>query len=177
MSNKKNKNTDNPPHYNRNINIIRGILFFVVAVAISLYFLKEMYAHFSPVPLKLNTNEYATSEQVLASNIEAQDNLIIAEGLELILKNDCVFCHKYTTSIVGPAFADIAAKYRNDKFALKSLSNKVKLGSSGIWGATPMKSHEDLNSIDIEKMVEYILTLKGGKSQESMPLSENLEIK
>ncbi len=40
--------------------------------------------------------------------------------------------------IVGPAYQDVAAKYRGDKDAMAKLVQKVKTGGSGVWGAVPM---------------------------------------
>lgn len=177
MRKKKNKNTDNPPHYNRNINIIRGIFFCLVALAFGLYLRKDMLALFSPPTIGVKVSEHGAPEKIFASNSKIQKNIGIDEGLELMLKNDCITCHKDNTPVIGPTFADIAAKYKNDESALKSLSEKVKLGIGGVWGALPMKPHGDLNSIDIEKMVKFILSLEGGKAPDPLPLSEILEIK
>lgn len=82
------------------------------------------------------------------------------EGFGIIQKNDCIVCHKLEERIIGPTYTEIAEKYKDDKEALKKLSEKVKKGGSGVWGDVPMGPHTTVSDEEIEKMVTAILTLK-----------------
>jgi len=75
-------------------------------------------------------------------------------------KNGCAACHGIAKKIVGPAYVDVAAKYRGDKNALAQLSQKVKAGGSGVWGAIPMPPNAQVSDADIKSLVSWILTLK-----------------
>lgn len=100
-------------------------------------------------------------------------NSVESEGLVLMKSSDCMACHKETEKAVGPSFADIAAKYKNDKSIETILATKVKNGGSGAWGAIPMSPHPALKEEEIVKMIQYILTVKGGVVSTSvMPESE-----
>jgi cytochrome c len=72
----------------------------------------------------------------------------------------CMTCHGIDKKIVGPAYKDIAAKYRNDKGAEAKLVAKVKNGGKGVWGDIPMPPNAHVKDADIKGIVHWILTLK-----------------
>jgi cytochrome c len=82
------------------------------------------------------------------------------KGLELIGASDCTTCHKLREKNIGPAYSDVAEKYRNIPHALDTLVQKVMKGGSGNWGTIPMTAHPMLAEADVREMVSYILTLK-----------------
>jgi len=84
----------------------------------------------------------------------------MADGLALAQKNACMACHQVDKKLVGPAYKDVAAKYRGDKTAEAKLVKKVKDGGSGVWGAIPMPPHPQLSDADIKTIVHWILSLK-----------------
>lgn len=61
--------------------------------------------------------------------------------------------------MVGPAYLDVAKKYRGQAGALQKLTLKVKQGGSGVWGPVPMTAHPTLTAIQLKEMVEWILSL------------------
>jgi len=82
-------------------------------------------------------------------------------GESLIAKNDCLTCHKIDQKIVGPAYDDVADKYKSaDASIVDTLANKVIKGGSGNWGTVAMTSHPSLSMDDAKHMVRYILSLK-----------------
>jgi cytochrome c len=84
-----------------------------------------------------------------------------AAGAQLIAKSDCGTCHKEQEKIVGPAFAEVAEKYKGKGDAIvDTLSNKIIKGGSGNWGTTPMVGHASIPVDDARTMVKYILSLK-----------------
>jgi cytochrome c len=82
------------------------------------------------------------------------------KGLELIGASDCTTCHKLREKNIGPAYSDVAEKYRNTPHAADTLVQKVIKGGSGHWGAIPMTAHPMLAVADVKVMVNYILSLK-----------------
>lgn len=80
------------------------------------------------------------------------------EGAALFKKNNCAACHKMTDKSVGPALADIAAKYKDDKGAQARLEAKTRKGGSGSFGAMPMPATaKSVSDTDIKTMVAWIL--------------------
>ena len=69
-------------------------------------------------------------------------------------------CHAVEKKVVGPAFTEIAAKYRANPGAADYLGRQVKNGSAGVWGKIPMPPHADVSRTDLDLMVGWILTSK-----------------
>jgi cytochrome c len=78
---------------------------------------------------------------------------------ELMKKSGCAACHAIDKKVVGPAFKDVAAKYKNDKAAESRLVNKVKSGGAGVWGSVPMVPNTGVRDEDIKTLVRWILSL------------------
>ena len=79
---------------------------------------------------------------------------------ELAKKHACFACHAVDKKMVGPAYKDVAAKYRADKEAPKKLAAKVKNGSQGVWGTVPMPPNSSVPDADINTLVKWILSQK-----------------
>lgn len=79
---------------------------------------------------------------------------------ELAKKNNCTACHKIEGKLVGPAYKDVAAKYRGDKKAEAMLIDKVKKGGMGVWGPIPMPPNTAVKDEDIKTLVKWVLALK-----------------
>ena len=73
-------------------------------------------------------------------------------------KYNCTACHAIDKKVVGPAYKDVAAKYKGQNVAAK-LEEKVKKGGSGVWGPIPMPPNTAVPDGDIKKLVEWVLTL------------------
>ena len=81
-------------------------------------------------------------------------------GEELLKKSGCTACHAIDKKILGPAYKDVAAKYRGDAKAPAMLAEKIKKGGSGVWGPVPMPPNANVPDADIKTLVAYILALK-----------------
>lgn len=78
-------------------------------------------------------------------------------GLKLAKQNACVACHGITNKIVGPAFSDVAARYRGDAGAPAALAAKVRAGTSGTWGSIPMPAQASLKDDELQTLVAWVL--------------------
>jgi cytochrome c len=83
-----------------------------------------------------------------------------AASEELAKKHNCFACHAVDKKMVGPAYKDVAAKYRADKDAPKKLAEKVKKGSQGVWGNVPMPPNTTVPDADVNALVKWILSQK-----------------
>ena len=79
---------------------------------------------------------------------------------ELAKKNGCTSCHAIDKKLVGPAYKDVAAKYKGDAKAEAMLAEKVKKGSVGAWGQVPMPPNALVKDEDAKAVVKWILSLK-----------------
>ena len=74
-------------------------------------------------------------------------------------KGGCMACHAKDKKLVGPAFKDVAAKYKGQGDAVAKLSDKVRKGGSGVWGPIPMPPNpaDKINDGDLKDVVGWIL--------------------
>ena len=83
-----------------------------------------------------------------------------AQAEAMMKKYACSACHSIDKKVVGPAYVDVAAKYKDDKNAADMLAKKVKEGGTGVWGPVPMPPNTAVPAADIKELVAWILTLK-----------------
>lgn len=89
-----------------------------------------------------------------------QNDPIYIKGLEKVKASDCLSCHMVERKIVGPSYAEVAAKYENTEENVSMLAGKVIAGGVGVWGEIAMPAHIGLSEEDAKDMVRYILLLK-----------------
>ena len=78
----------------------------------------------------------------------------------LAQKSGCLACHSVEAKVLGPAYKDVAAKYKGDKGAEARLVAKVKAGGSGVWGPMPMPANSpQVKDEDIKTIVHWVLSL------------------
>jgi cytochrome c len=98
---------------------------------------------------------------VIAAMLAAAASVANAQsGEDLIKKNGCTACHAIDKKIVGPAYKDVAAKYKGDASAPTKLAAKVKAGGSGVWGQVPMPPNPQVKDDELKTMIGFILSLK-----------------
>ena len=76
----------------------------------------------------------------------------------LAKKHNCFACHTADKKMVGPAYKDVAKKYKGQNVAAK-LQEKVKKGGQGVWGPVPMPPNAAVPDKDIKELVEWILKM------------------
>lgn len=81
-----------------------------------------------------------------------------ASGADLAQKNGCMACHSMDKKVLGPAFKDVSKKYKGSADAVAMLSNKIKSGSTGVWGPIPMPANAPrVSDADIKTLAEWVL--------------------
>ena len=100
----------------------------------------------------------AVAALLAAGNACAALDTAAAEAM--MKKDGCAACHAVDKKLVGPAYVEVAAKYKGDKDAVAKLTKKVKEGGSGVWGQIPMPPNVAIPTADISDLVTWILTLK-----------------
>jgi len=117
------------------------------------------------INVRMNFTPQLPNQALLIGHQE--DTESIDQGKSLLEKSDCKACHQINKPSVGPAFADVSMKYRNDNGALARLTNKVITGGGGVWGEVAMNAHPQLSKEESTEIVKYVLTL--GKTMNSLP--------
>ena len=89
----------------------------------------------------------------------ASGSALAADPAAAAQKAGCMACHAMDKKLVGPAFKDVAAKYKGQGDAVAKLSDKVRKGGSGVWGPIPMPPNpaEKISDGDLKDVVSWIL--------------------
>ncbi|MBI5899581.1 MAG: c-type cytochrome [Rhodocyclales bacterium] len=74
---------------------------------------------------------------------------------DLATKSGCMACHAVDKKLVGPAYQDVAKKYKASDEAM--LVDKVKKGGKGNWGQIPMPPNDKLKDEDLKTLVKWVL--------------------
>lgn len=93
----------------------------------------------------------AAAAMTLASGVAFADQA-------LAQKSACMSCHQIAKKVVGPAFQDVAKKYKGDAKAADHLFGVIKKGGKGNWGAIPMPQQQ-VSDADAKKLVGWVLSL------------------
>lgn len=80
----------------------------------------------------------------------------------IVKKARCVACHAVDQKRVGPAYKDVAARYKGDAKAPAMLFEKVRHGGSGHWGEVPMTPHSpaQISDEDLKAAIAWVLSLQ-----------------
>jgi len=109
---------------------------------------------------EVTTTETAAPAKEISLEDKYKDDPIYIKGIEKVKGSDCTSCHMVERKIVGPSYADVAAKYESTEENITMLAQKVIAGGVGVWGEVPMAAHPGLTEEDAKDMVRYILLLK-----------------
>ena len=83
-----------------------------------------------------------------------------ASASEAMARNaGCLGCHTVDKKLVGPAYKDVAAKYKGRKDAVAFLSGRVRAGGPGNWGEVPMapSGPDKISDDDLKTVIAWIL--------------------
>jgi cytochrome c len=127
-----------------------------------------------PKYVKVTLSYIPQGKDLVKATIGHQQNTT-PEGKRIIDGSDCKACHAINEKVNGPSYMDIAKKYtKKDKNYLVS---KVIKGGSGVWGETMMSAHPQLSAVNVDKCINYILSLKedDSSSEKVLPIEGIIE--
>lgn len=74
-------------------------------------------------------------------------------------KYNCLGCHSVEKKKVGPAWKNVAEKYKGDAGARDKLIEKVMKGGKGVWGPVPMPASPKMSKEESATLVDFVLAL------------------
>jgi cytochrome c len=79
---------------------------------------------------------------------------------QLLQAHGCPACHRVDEKLVGPAFRDVAARYKTNRSAVDHLLAVVRDGPREAWGDVPMPPYDEdkISDADLKSIIEWILT-------------------
>ena len=98
---------------------------------------------------------------IAAAGLMVAGSAMATDMPDLAKKNACTTCHSIDKKVIGPAWMDVAKKYKGDAEAEAKLITKVSKGGGGVWGTTPMPALDPSGKKQdaIKELVEFILAL------------------
>lgn len=72
---------------------------------------------------------------------------------------NCLGCHAIDKKVVGPAWKDVAKKYKGDAGARANLIVKMMKGGKGAWGPMPMPASPKMTEQESAALVDFVLGL------------------
>lgn len=78
---------------------------------------------------------------------------------ELAKQKNCLACHASDKKLVGPAYREVAAKYKADKNAQGLLAKKIREGGVGVWGQIPMPANPQVNEQEAQALAKWVLSM------------------
>lgn len=75
----------------------------------------------------------------------------------LLNNNACLGCHSIDKTVVGPAFHDVASKYKGNAKAKAIVSQSIKSGGSGKWGPMAMPPMAGLSDAEAGALADFVL--------------------
>lgn len=106
---------------------------------------------------------------LLASNADLAGDITTLRGKMAVANSDCKTCHTIADKSIGPAYIEVAQRYRG-KNAEKMLAMKIIRGGNGNWGKNLMAAHPQHSEEEAAEMVKYILSLTDAPKK-ALPLS------
>lgn len=100
------------------------------------------------------------------------DEADVSAGAEVIANSDCLSCHNEAHRVVGPAWSEVAQRYRGklQEEVIGALVTSVRKGGGGKWGPVLMTPHPDLTEQQLRDAVTYILTVEPPEEDLDVPL-------
>lgn len=96
---------------------------------------------------------------LMAAALLAANVAVAGEAPASMTHHRCYICHSDRQALAGPAFASIAAAYRDTPNAAASMADVIRSGaaSGGPWHMPP---HPEISQREARAMARYILSLE-----------------
>ena len=107
---------------------------------------------------------------MVAAGLLVAGNALAIDMPALTKKHDCDICHDIKKKLVGPAWRDVANRYKGaTKYKWSGLEYgleeglviAVSKGSSGNWGEMPMPANDPTGTkqAEIKELIKFVLDL------------------
>lgn len=86
-----------------------------------------------------------------------EDAREVPEAMQLSRARGCMGCHGMVRKQVGPGFAQIAERYKDDAAASARLAHRIRAGSVGSWGRVIMPQQTQVSEAEARLLAEWVL--------------------
>lgn len=93
------------------------------------------------------------SAMLVSATLPAWADMALADA------KNCMTCHAMDKKKLGPAYKEVAARYKGDSAAIERLATKIRMGGGGVWGNAVMPSNPQVSEAESKKIAAWILGL------------------
>lgn len=130
----------------------RYLLLGVFVLAFILVFATRYFFDAKPAPDPASVSNAPAPEtdvaEIAATAGDVQD---------LLSANGCLGCHAVDKKVVGPAYRDVAARYKDDEHALAKVTASIRQGGAERWGDVPMPPMPNLTEAQAQLLAGFVL--------------------
>ncbi len=108
--------------------------------------------------VRSNAWRHAILSTLMAAGAVAANAEEPAEALRLSRAYGCMACHGMVRKQVGPGFAQIADRYRNDPAAPERAAGRIRGGSVGEWGRVIMPRQPRMTEAESRLLAAWVLS-------------------
>ncbi len=108
----------------------------------------------------VSTNGTATTTTQKPATAPTATPTAKIDATQLAQKYGCFGCHTPDTKIIGPAYREVAAKYKADPQARAKIEQQIRNGGSGKWGPVIMPPFPKVSAAEVNALTDWILGLK-----------------
>ncbi|MDE2362907.1 MAG: c-type cytochrome [Hyphomicrobiales bacterium] len=76
---------------------------------------------------------------------------------DLAEASGCLQCHRPDSKLIGPAYQEVAQKYKGQQDMAGKLFAKIRAGGGGVWGDVEMPAQTEVKDEDLKALVAWIL--------------------
>lgn len=99
-----------------------------------------------------------TDEAVILASAAPEPAQAAADDVQMLLSaNGCLGCHAVDKKVVGPAYRDVAARYKGDEQALAKVTAGIRKGGAERWGDVPMPAMPNLTEAQAQLLAGFVL--------------------
>lgn len=107
---------------------------------------------------KLTIDNPTNNNQVVSNQTGASSGSSSNEMIQMAKHYSCLNCHGVDNRLIGPAFRDIARRYRGNDMESQLIA-RVKYGNSGVWGEIPAPPQPNVNEYDLQQLIKWIVSM------------------
>jgi cytochrome c551/c552 len=117
----------------------------------------------------MNFGESKATRYLVVAALLAAEQSLAADELDLAIKSGCISCHRGAAKLIGPPYAEVAAKYAGRKDGLTILTNRILQGTGPDgqgWmqagkAALPFMPPNAIKPKEAERLAAWVLGMKG----------------
>lgn len=95
---------------------------------------------------------------MLAIACMASGSQVLANS-DLAKAKNCMGCHALDKKVLGPAFRDVAIRYKGNKDAQDKLATSIAKGSAGVWGPIAMPAN-GVSAAEAQTLAAWVMAQK-----------------